>query len=168
MQVEPSIKKELVEELQKVINSQASIAVNGKVKIVVPNLGVKYTRTEALPTVAVYALFKAAIEVELFLSHKRHTNAPASKIVRDVDMKHDYAFVDFSDPRDAEDARYSLNGRDINGSRLIVELAKGLAQLRRDVAATIRSYFKILAKLDTRPVSNKIWRSIGISNKFDS
>ncbi|KAK1353058.1 hypothetical protein POM88_052896 [Heracleum sosnowskyi] len=81
MQVEPSIKKELVEELQKVINSQASIAVNGKVKIVVPNLGVKYTRTEALPTVAVYALFKAAIEVELFLSHKRHTNAPASKMI---------------------------------------------------------------------------------------
>ncbi|KAK1377462.1 hypothetical protein POM88_024206 [Heracleum sosnowskyi] len=120
-----------------------------------------------LQKVAVYALFKAAIEVELFLSHKRHTNAPASKIcmdenlinnmellcvvaedcnrpdyvklvkalwaynnvnlitvsaaktlrkVRDVDMKHDYAFVDFSDPRDAEDARYSLNGRDIHAT----------------------------------------------------
>ncbi|KAL8149826.1 hypothetical protein AgCh_006733 [Apium graveolens] len=46
--------------------------------------------------------------------------------VRDVDMKHDYAFVEFSDPRDADDARYSLNGRDIDGSRLIVEFAKGV------------------------------------------
>ncbi|KAI3738382.1 hypothetical protein L2E82_28411 [Cichorium intybus] len=45
--------------------------------------------------------------------------------VRDVDMKHDFAFVEFSDPRDADDARYSLNGRDLNGSRLLVEFAKG-------------------------------------------
>ncbi|KAJ7976236.1 putative Arginine/serine-rich splicing factor [Quillaja saponaria] len=45
--------------------------------------------------------------------------------VRDVDMKRDFAFVEFSDPRDADDARYSLNGRDFDGSRLIVEFAKG-------------------------------------------
>uniref|UniRef100_A0A803NBU2 Uncharacterized protein n=1 Tax=Chenopodium quinoa TaxID=63459 RepID=A0A803NBU2_CHEQI len=45
--------------------------------------------------------------------------------VRDVDMKRDYAFVEFSDPRDAEDARYSLNARDVDGSRIIVEFAKG-------------------------------------------
>ncbi|XP_074276268.1 uncharacterized protein LOC141600019 isoform X1 [Silene latifolia] len=45
--------------------------------------------------------------------------------VRDVDMKRDYAFVDFSDPRDAEDARYSLNGRDVDGSRIIVEFSRG-------------------------------------------
>ncbi|KAK9291080.1 hypothetical protein L1049_009267 [Liquidambar formosana] len=45
--------------------------------------------------------------------------------VRDVDMKHDFAFVEFSDPRDADDARYSLNGRDIDGSRILVEFAKG-------------------------------------------
>ncbi|KAL2925766.1 Serine/arginine-rich splicing factor RS2Z32 [Bienertia sinuspersici] len=45
--------------------------------------------------------------------------------VRDVDMKRDYAFVEFSDPRDAEDARYSLNSRDVDGSRIIVEFAKG-------------------------------------------
>ncbi|KAI3777752.1 hypothetical protein L1987_47554 [Smallanthus sonchifolius] len=44
--------------------------------------------------------------------------------VRDVDMKHDFAFVEFSDPRDADDARYSLNGRDLNGSRLLLEFAK--------------------------------------------
>ncbi|KAL2896504.1 Serine/arginine-rich splicing factor RS2Z32, partial [Bienertia sinuspersici] len=46
--------------------------------------------------------------------------------VRDVDMKRDYAFVEFSDPRDAEDARYSLNSRDVDGSRIIVEFAKGV------------------------------------------
>ncbi|CAN4096053.1 unnamed protein product [Withania somnifera] len=46
--------------------------------------------------------------------------------VRDVDMKRDYAFVEFSDPRDADDARYGLNGRDVDGSRIIVELAKGV------------------------------------------
>ncbi|XP_002277105.1 serine/arginine-rich splicing factor RS2Z32 isoform X1 [Vitis vinifera] len=45
--------------------------------------------------------------------------------VRDVDMKHDFAFVEFSDPRDADDARYNLNGRDFDGSRIIVEFAKG-------------------------------------------
>ncbi|XP_052880361.1 serine/arginine-rich splicing factor RS2Z32-like isoform X4 [Gossypium arboreum] len=46
--------------------------------------------------------------------------------VRDVDMKRDYAFVEFSDPRDADDARYALNGRDLDGSRMIVEFAKGV------------------------------------------
>ncbi|GMY08669.1 serine/arginine-rich splicing factor RS2Z32-like [Fagus crenata] len=45
--------------------------------------------------------------------------------VRDVDMKRDFAFVEFSDPRDAEDAIYALNGRDVDGSRIIVEFAKG-------------------------------------------
>ncbi|CAN4105899.1 unnamed protein product [Withania somnifera] len=46
--------------------------------------------------------------------------------VRDVDMKRDYAFVEFSDLRDADDARYALNGRDVDGSRIIVEFAKGV------------------------------------------
>ncbi|KAL5155307.1 Serine/arginine-rich splicing factor RS2Z32 [Glycine soja] len=69
--------------------------------------------------------------------------------VRGVDMKNDFAFVwllvfalrnsvvddgmisvllswlDFSDPRDADDARYNLDGRDVDGSRIIVEFAKG-------------------------------------------
>ncbi|XP_022742361.1 serine/arginine-rich splicing factor RS2Z32-like isoform X1 [Durio zibethinus] len=46
--------------------------------------------------------------------------------IRDVDMKRDYAFVEFSDPRDADDARYALNGQDLDGSRIIVEFAKGV------------------------------------------
>ncbi|KAK6929267.1 RNA recognition motif domain [Dillenia turbinata] len=45
--------------------------------------------------------------------------------VRDVDMKHEFAFVEFSDYRDADDARRGLDGRDVDGSRIIVEFAKG-------------------------------------------
>ncbi|KHG01943.1 Serine/arginine-rich splicing factor 4 [Gossypium arboreum] len=47
--------------------------------------------------------------------------------ILDVDMKRDYAFVDFSDPRDADDARYSLDGRDFDGSRIVVEFARGIS-----------------------------------------
>ncbi|CAM0957596.1 unnamed protein product [Alopecurus aequalis] len=45
--------------------------------------------------------------------------------VRYVDLKFDYGFVEFSDPRDADDARYELDGREVDGSRIIVEFAKG-------------------------------------------
>ncbi|EOY07655.1 RNA-binding family protein with retrovirus zinc finger-like domain, putative [Theobroma cacao] len=45
--------------------------------------------------------------------------------IRDVDMKHDFAFVELSYPRDADGARYSLDGRDFDGSCIIVELARG-------------------------------------------
>nr|CAB3472047.1 unnamed protein product [Digitaria exilis] len=46
--------------------------------------------------------------------------------VRYVDMKHEFAFVEFSDPRDADEARYNLDGREFDGSRIIVEFAKGV------------------------------------------
>ncbi|KAE8712124.1 Serine/arginine-rich splicing factor RS2Z32 [Hibiscus syriacus] len=52
--------------------------------------------------------------------------ALAKPLIRDVDMKRDYAFVEFSDPRDADDARYSMNGRDLDGCRIIVEFSKGV------------------------------------------
>ncbi|KAH1195161.1 Serine/arginine-rich splicing factor RS2Z32 [Glycine max] len=52
--------------------------------------------------------------------------------VRGVDMKNDFAFVDFSDPRDADDARYNLDGRDVDGSRIIVEFAKGAPRGSRE------------------------------------
>eukprot|EP00270_Netrium_digitus_P021018 TRINITY_DN8833_c0_g1_i2.p1 TRINITY_DN8833_c0_g1~~TRINITY_DN8833_c0_g1_i2.p1 ORF type:complete len:341 (+),score=49.88 TRINITY_DN8833_c0_g1_i2:78-1100(+) len=44
--------------------------------------------------------------------------------VRDVDLKRDYAFVEFSDPRDADDARHYLNGTDVQGSRILVEFTR--------------------------------------------
>ncbi|KAL6496240.1 hypothetical protein OROGR_029498 [Orobanche gracilis] len=46
--------------------------------------------------------------------------------VRDVDMKRDYAFIEFSDPRDADDARYKLDGKDVDGRHITVEFARGL------------------------------------------
>ncbi|XP_073016504.1 serine/arginine-rich splicing factor RS2Z32-like isoform X1 [Primulina eburnea] len=46
--------------------------------------------------------------------------------VRDVDLKRDYAFVEYSNPRDADDARYHLDGRDVDGRRITVEFAKGV------------------------------------------
>ncbi|OIV92127.1 hypothetical protein TanjilG_18699 [Lupinus angustifolius] len=46
--------------------------------------------------------------------------------VRYVDVKNDYAFVEFSDHRDADEAIYQLDGHDVDGSRLIVEFAKGV------------------------------------------
>ncbi|CAA7046258.1 unnamed protein product [Microthlaspi erraticum] len=52
--------------------------------------------------------------------------------VRDVDMKRDYAFVEFSDARDADDARYYLDGRDFDGSRITVEVSRGAPRGSRD------------------------------------
>uniref|UniRef100_I1PRZ5 Serine/arginine-rich splicing factor RS2Z32 n=1 Tax=Oryza glaberrima TaxID=4538 RepID=I1PRZ5_ORYGL len=46
--------------------------------------------------------------------------------IREVELKRDYAFIEFSDPRDAEEARYNLDGRDVDGSRILVEFAKGV------------------------------------------
>uniref|UniRef100_J3M3G0 Uncharacterized protein n=1 Tax=Oryza brachyantha TaxID=4533 RepID=J3M3G0_ORYBR len=46
--------------------------------------------------------------------------------IREVELKRDYAFIEFSDSRDAEDARYNLDGRDVDGSRILVEFAKGV------------------------------------------
>ncbi|RLM99489.1 hypothetical protein C2845_PM06G08690 [Panicum miliaceum] len=37
----------------------------------------------------------------------------------------DLVTMEFSDPRDADDARYNLDGRDVDGSRITVEFAKG-------------------------------------------
>jgi arginine/serine-rich splicing factor 7 len=34
---------------------------------------------------------------------------------------------EFSDTRDADEARYNLDGRDVDGSRILVEFAKGVS-----------------------------------------
>ncbi|XP_060586714.1 serine/arginine-rich splicing factor 6-like [Ruditapes philippinarum] len=44
--------------------------------------------------------------------------------LRDVSMKNGYGFVEFDDPRDADDAVYELNGKELLGERLIIEHAR--------------------------------------------
>ncbi|KAF5953862.1 hypothetical protein HYC85_006718 [Camellia sinensis] len=96
-------------------------------------------------------------------------------VVRDVDMKHDYAFVvayrwdygiwislvlflplyfysqEFSDPRDTDDARYGLNGREFDGSRIIVEFAKGVS---------VVNYMLCLFLLNSSTRSILDWRKV--------
>ena len=44
--------------------------------------------------------------------------------VREISLKNGFCFVDFDDPRDAEDACYEKNGRDLLGQRVRVDIAK--------------------------------------------
>merc|ERR1719242_2888578 len=43
----------------------------------------------------------------------------------DILMKNGFAFIEFDDYRDADDAVHELNGRDLLGSRVVVEHARG-------------------------------------------
>lgn len=45
--------------------------------------------------------------------------------VHDVYLNHDFTFIEFSDPCDVDEARYYLNGRDLDGSRIVVEFTRG-------------------------------------------
>ncbi|XP_074036959.1 serine-arginine protein 55 [Leptinotarsa decemlineata] len=45
--------------------------------------------------------------------------------IKEVSMKNGYAFVEFDDHRDADDACYELNGKDLMGERITVERARG-------------------------------------------
>ncbi|TVU17361.1 hypothetical protein EJB05_33390, partial [Eragrostis curvula] len=46
--------------------------------------------------------------------------------VQHVDLKRDFGFVEFSDPRDADDARCDLDGQKLDGSHIVVEFARGV------------------------------------------
>jgi len=45
--------------------------------------------------------------------------------IREISMKNGFAFVEFDDYQDADDACYELNGRDLMGDRVTVEIARG-------------------------------------------
>merc|ERR1712179_180883 len=45
--------------------------------------------------------------------------------IRDIMLKNGYGFVEFDDYKDADDAVYELNGKDLCGERVIIEHAKG-------------------------------------------
>lgn len=62
-----------------------------------------------------------------FLSVLAQTNlCGLANMILSCAFSFDLWLQEFSDPRDADDARYSLNGRDVDGSRIIVEFAKGV------------------------------------------
>ncbi|XP_076317182.1 serine/arginine-rich splicing factor 4-like isoform X4 [Tachypleus tridentatus] len=52
--------------------------------------------------------------------------------IREILIKNGFGFVEFEDYRDADDAVYELNGKDLLGERVIVELARG--PLRRNTS----------------------------------
>merc|ERR1712012_283547 len=45
--------------------------------------------------------------------------------IREISMKNGFCFVEFDDYRDADDACYECNGRDLLGERVSVEIARG-------------------------------------------
>nr|CAB3460332.1 unnamed protein product [Digitaria exilis] len=55
--------------------------------------------------------------------------------LRKVNLKRDFGFVEFSDPRDADDARHDLDGRKLDGSRIVVEFARGARELKVSISA---------------------------------
>ncbi|KAJ6661088.1 hypothetical protein lerEdw1_016889 [Lerista edwardsae] len=57
----------------------------------------------------------------------------------EVDLKNGYGFVEFEDSRDAEDAVYELNGKDLCGERVIVEHARGPRRDRDGYSFSSRS-----------------------------
>ncbi|XP_063428559.1 serine/arginine-rich splicing factor 6-like isoform X4 [Mytilus trossulus] len=60
--------------------------------------------------------------------------------VRDVMLKNGYGFVEFEDHRDADDAVYELNGKDLCGERISLEHARGTPRNRNSNYSRERDY----------------------------
>ena len=46
--------------------------------------------------------------------------------IRNITLKNGYGFVEFEDPRDADDAVYEMNNQSLCGSRVTVERSHGM------------------------------------------
>ncbi|KAF7729166.1 hypothetical protein EC973_004934 [Apophysomyces ossiformis] len=69
--------------------------------------------------------------------------------IREINIKSGFGFVEFRDPRDAEDVVYDFHGKEFLGERLIVELARGTRRGRegggrRDDRG--RSHYRLLVE----------------------
>ncbi|XP_052058127.1 serine/arginine-rich splicing factor 6-like isoform X4 [Mytilus californianus] len=60
--------------------------------------------------------------------------------IRDVMLKNGYGFVEFEDYRDADDAVYELNGKDLCGERISLEHARGTSRNRNSNYSRERDY----------------------------
>ncbi|KAI7881667.1 hypothetical protein K492DRAFT_176910 [Lichtheimia hyalospora FSU 10163] len=52
--------------------------------------------------------------------------------IREINIKTGYGFVEFKDPRDAEDVVYDFHGKEFLGERIIVEMARGARRGREE------------------------------------
>jgi len=57
-----------------------------------------------------------------------------------------YAFVEFSDPRDADDAVEARDGYEFNGARIRVEVARGRERKREFRGSPLRSKYRVVVK----------------------
>ncbi|KRY46688.1 Serine-arginine protein 55 [Trichinella britovi] len=77
--------------------------------------------------------------------------------IREIFLKNGYGFVEFEHTEDADDACYELNGREMFGERLIVEIARGTPH-GRDRYGWRQSYRVRSDRYDRRFVScAKLW-----------
>jgi len=66
-----------------------------------------------------------------------------------IDLKHCYAFIDFNNRRDAEDAVYAMNGREIDGERIVAEWTRGTTRGRGRGYRPERSDYRV--RVDNLP-----------------
>jgi len=90
--------------------------------------------------------------------------------IREISLKDGYAFVDFSDYKEANDVVYELNGKDFWGARVRVELARGVkgyrgSHYRGHRVGDSRHYYRPPTRTDFRLIvenlSNRVsWQDL--------